>query len=440
MALPAEATLTDLLPAVLPQFGAEWIEQGADHEGWVVQRVGEQPLDEDRTLAELHLFDGETVYLRPRADQLAPIDFDDLVAGVGEQVRGHQGTWEPRHSRWLFRIGAGCAFLLGLAVLPGPGPVGGQAAVALMLAVLLLPAAGLIARGAADTCAATIVAGAAAGYGGLGGGLLVHGLAPLASVAVQVTTGLSVALVLLGAGAFLVADSALLFAGAIMFALELVLTGAIASAAEISLPQAAGIGLAAGLIIGVFLPATAFRLSGLALPMLPADKDELSEDIDPVPAKLIVERGAVTVGYSTALHTGLGTAFTLLLPLLLSGGSYWETVLALVIALLLFLRVRHPAGVAQRWATLTPAVVAALTTVVHLAGEQPGATRLLTIAAPVFLVGVLLMLASRTLPGRRLRPYWGRAVEIFESVTAIAVVPVLLQVLGGYAWMRGLAG
>lgn len=440
VALPTEATLTDLLPAVLPQFGAEWIEQGADHEGWVVQRVGGPPLDEDRTLAELNLLDGETVYLRPRADQLAPIDFDDLVAGVGEQVREHRGTWEPRHSRWMFRIGAVWAFLLGLVVLPGAGAVGAQAAVALTLAVALLPASALIARGAADTYAATIVAGAAVCYGALGGALLVRVLAPLAPAAVQVTVGLAVALLVLGVGVFLVADSALLFTGAIMFVLELALTGVVASAAEVSLPQAAGIGIAAGLIIGVFLPATAFRLSGLTLPMLPSDKEELSEDIDPVPAKLIVERGAVTVGYSTALHTGLGAALALLLPVLVSSGNSWDMVLSLVITLLLLLRTRHPAGVVQRWAIITPAVVGVVANVWHLAGEQTDATRLLTILTPVFVLGALLVLASRMLPGKRLRPYWGRAVEIFESITAIAIVPILLQVLGVYAWMRGLGG
>jgi hypothetical protein len=31
-------------------------------------------------------------------------------------------------------------------------------------------------------------------------------------------------------------------------------------------------------------------------------------------------------------------------------------------------------------------------------------------------------------------------VEILESIAAVAVIPILLQVLGVYAWMRGLAG
>ena len=179
VALPTEAALVDLLPAVLPQFGADWIEQGADHEGWVVQRVGEAPLDEDRTLAELNLLDGETVYLRPRADQLAPIDYDDLVDGVGEQVRDHPGAWQPSHTRWMFRIGAACTLLFGLALVPGVGSVGTQALVALSVAVLLLAGSGLVARSVADTPSATVMAIAAAAYGALGGVLLVRLLALL---------------------------------------------------------------------------------------------------------------------------------------------------------------------------------------------------------------------------------------------------------------------
>ncbi|GAA1981861.1 type VII secretion integral membrane protein EccD [Amycolatopsis minnesotensis] len=440
VALPTEAALADLLPAVLPQFGAEWIEQGADHEGWVVQRVGEQPFDEDRTLDELNLLDGETVYLRPRADQLAPIDFDDLVAGVGEQVREHDGVWQPAHTRWMFRIGAGVALLFGMLVVPGAGSVAVQSAVALTLAVVLLVASALVARSVADVHVATILAGAAVCYGALGGALQVRALTPLAPMAVEATVALAVAVLLLSAGAFAVADSALLFAGAITFVAVLAIAGLIASTTAMSVPQAAGLSVALSLVIGIFLPATAFRLSGLTLPMLPTEKDELSEDTDPVPAKIIVARGAVTVGYSTALHTGLGAAVAVLLPFVVSGGDGWEMTLSLVVSLLLFLRSRHPCGVVQRWAIITPAVVGVVANVWHLAGAGSGTVRLLAILGPVFALGALMVLASRMLPGKRLRPYWGRAVEIFESITAIAVVPILLQVLGVYAWMRGLAG
>jgi type VII secretion integral membrane protein EccD len=440
VALPTEATLTDLLPAVLPQFGAEWIEQGADHEGWVVQRVGEAPLDEDRTLAELNLLDGETVYLRPRADQLAPIDYDDLVDGVGEQVREHSGAWQPKHTRWLFRIGTAGVLLLALVLLPGAGSVGTQAILALAGAVVLLCGSALVARGVVDPPAAMILAGASVCYAALGGVLLTHALAPLASLPVEVTVGLTVAFLVLFVGVFLVADAGLLFAGAILFVLALGVTGLVESVLVVSTHQAVGIGLAVCLIAGVFVPATAFRMSGLTLPMLPTDAPELSEDIDPVPATMVVERGAAIVGYSTALHAGLGAAMSVLLPMLVLGGNGWTMVLSLVIAFLLVLRTRHPSGVVQRWSIIVPAIVSVVANLVQIAGERTEAGRMLTVCLPLFAAGVVLLLFSRMMPGKRQRPYWGRAVEILESLAAIAVVPILLQVLGVYAWMRGLAG
>jgi ESX secretion system protein EccD len=441
VALPTEATLTDLLPAVLPQFGADWIEQGADHEGWVVQRVGEAPLDTDRTLAELNLLDGETVYLRPRADQLAAIDYDDLVDGVGEQVREHPGAWHPRHTRWMFRIGAACAFLAGLVLIPGTGSGAAQVLVALSAAALLLGGSALVARGVADPPAATIMVGFAAGYGALGGVLLVRVLDPLdAAAPIQATVGLAAALLTLSAGVLAVADAALLFAGTIMFALVLAVTGLVTSVASVTVAQAVGIGLVICLIVGVFLPATAFRLSGLTLPMLPTGADELSEDIDPVPAKLVVERGAATVGYSMALHAGLGAAVSVLLPILISDGGGWSMTLSLVIALLLLLRARHPAGVVQRWSIMVPVIVCVVANLRHIASGQTEFGRLLAVCVPLLAAGVVMLLFSRLLPGKRQRPYWGRAVEIAESVTAVAVIPILLQVLGVYAWMRGLAG
>ncbi|MBE1461411.1 type VII secretion integral membrane protein EccD [Kibdelosporangium phytohabitans] len=440
MALPTDATLIDLLPAVLPQFGAEWIEQGADHEGWVVQRLGERPLDEDRTLAELNLLDGETVYLRPRADQLAAIDYDDLVDGVGEQVRDHPGAWQAGHTRWVFRVGAAVALLLGLWLIPGTGSALTQSLLAFGTALLFVGGSALVARGMADPSAATIMAIVAACYGALGGVLLVRAFAPIAAMPVHATVALAVALLLLCVGVVVVADSALVFTGAIMFAAVLAITGFIASVASVTVPQAVGIGLSVSLIIGVYVPATAFRLSGLTLPMLPTGADELSEDIDPVPARLVVERGTATVGYSTALHVGLGAALTVMLPMLVAGGDTWTRVLSLVIAFLLLLRTRHPSGAVQRWAILVPATVTVVENLRQIAAEQGELGRLLVICAPLLAVGLVMLMFSRLLPGQRFRPYWGRAAEILETLTAVAVVPILLQVLGVYAWMRGLAG
>ncbi len=50
----------------------------------LVGRLG----DEDLSVAVLGPQDGDVVHLRPRADQLTPFDFDDLLDGVARTVRG----------------------------------------------------------------------------------------------------------------------------------------------------------------------------------------------------------------------------------------------------------------------------------------------------------------------------------------------------------------
>lgn len=440
VALPTEVPLVDLLPAILPQFGAERVEQAADHEGWVVQRLGEPPLDEDRTIGELNLLDGETLYLRPRTDQLPAIAYDDLVEGVGEQVRKHSGVWRPGHTRWLLRLGASVAMLTGLVLIAGIDTGVVRTALAGVLAVALLAGSALVARGAADPPVATILAGLGVGYAALTGWSLSATLAPLASPAVLVTGAAGGALIALAASVVAVADSATLFAGALTFVVALTVPSLIASVTPLSPQQAAAIGLVVTLVAGAFVPTTAFRLSGLTLPMLPGGPEQLAEDIEPVPSRVVVDRGAVTTAYSIALHVGLGVAQCVLFPLLVLAGVGWQLWFSVVVAFLLLLRARHPNGVAQRWSHVAPAALCAVLTVLHVGGEQDPLVLVLAVCLPVFAVGVLLLLGGQRLPGRRLAPYWGRAVEIVELLTAIAILPLLLQVLDVYATMRGLAG
>lgn len=442
IALPAEVALVDLLPAVLPQFGAEWVEQSADHEGWVVQRLGEAALDEDRTPAQLGLLDGETLHLRPRVDQLAVIDFDDVVDGVAEQVRSHPGSWTPARTRWMLRTGSVVVLLAGMPVLLMDGATTVPLALAGCLVLALLVGAALVARGGADSAAATVLVGVATAFAAFAGVLLVVVLHPAATPFVLLTAGAAGALVALTVGVVAVADASLLFAGAILFCVLLALTGLVGALAPVTPPGTAAICLTVTLIIGIFLPSAAFRLSGLTLPLLPTSATELTDDIEPVPARVVVERGAATVGYANALYLGMGAAQVVLVPVLVRSPrtDTWTTVLSLVMALLLLLRSRHPDGALQRWSMLVPAgLVVTANLLLFAAGLSP-LDRLLAAWLPTVAVGIVLLLLAGTLPGRRLRPYWGRVVDILEWLTAVAVLPILLQVLGVYAVMRGLAG
>ncbi|ANN15900.1 type VII secretion integral membrane protein EccD [Amycolatopsis orientalis] len=439
LALPVEVPLADLLPAILAQFGAETIEQGAEHEGWIVQRIGEAALDGDRTLLQLSAVDGESLHLRPRAEQLAAIDYDDLVDGLAEQVREHPGALTPARVGWMFRLGAVAVLLVAWWLVQADAPVGAQVLLSAGLSVVLLAAAALVARGAAKPVPAVILAGASAGFATVSGYYLILLLDPSATAMTGGTGAAAGALLALLAGVMVVADGAAVFAGAILCTVVLLVTGLIGSVTPASPGQACAIGLVISLILMLFIPTTAFRLSGLSLPMLPTGAEELHEDIDAVSHKVVVDRGAATFGYSTALHVGGGAAQVVLLPMLDSGADGWHLTFALVVSLLLVLRSRHPSGMIQRWAVLAPAALVVLLVAAWLGLARPVESRFV-IVVPLVLVAGLLLLGGERLPGRRFRPYWGRAVEIFELLTAIAVLPILLQVLGVYSVMRHLAG
>ena len=125
---------------------------------------------------------------------------------------------------------------------------------------------------------------------------------------------------------------------------------------------------------------------------------------------------------------------------LTGGADGWVIAFALVTGVLLFLRARHPGGTVQRWAVIAPGVLSVVMSVLLLAPAQDVLARVLGFWLPVLVIGAALLVFGELLPGRRLRPYWGRTADIGESLTAVAVLPLLLQVLHVYAMMRGLAG
>lgn len=440
LALPSDVPLLDLLPAVLAKVGHGLADQGADHEGWVLQRLGEAPLNESRTPTELNLLDGETVYLRPRSDQLPPVDWDDLVDGVAEQVRGRVGVWNPRLSRWMLVAAAATVLLIGLALVWIGGPTVPSAALAGGFALVLLACAGTVSRVVRDPVTATVLAGVAVCYALLAGWFGPLVIDPAAGPAARLAGACLAGLAALAIGLAGVADAALIFVGALTFLLLLVVPALIAALSPASGPQSAAVGLVFTMVAGLFVPVTAFKLGGLTLPALPATAEELQEEIDPVPFQLVVDRGVATAGYQTALHLAMGSAQLVLATVLVFGGGTWPLITAAVVALSLFLRARHLGGAVQRWSVLVPAGLTVVLVLLSIgAGEDPF-TRMTAVWSPLLVVALGLLVASVKLPERRLRPYWSRAVEILESIAAISLLPLLLAVLNVYHLMRGLAG
>jgi type VII secretion integral membrane protein EccD len=440
--LPPDVPLGELLPAVLRRFGSSSVEQGAEHEGYVVQRAGDPPLSEESTPAELGLLDGETLHLRPRAGQLAPIDYDDLVDGVAEQVRDHPGAWTTARSRWLLLLSSGATWGVGLLVLVLDGGSAVMCAtMAGAAALALLGAAGLLARAAARSATATMLAASAVVHAAVASGLAVEAVDQSTSWLVRLAGAGVGALVALVCGLVLIADAGLLFAGALAAVLLALIPLMMVVATGLSTPEVAAIGLVLTLIAGLFVPGLAFRLGGLTLPMLPTNSDELRQDIDPVPHEVVVKRGRAVIGYLSALYLGSGVAQVLLVVLFLPAQGTFAFIFNAVLVPLLLLRAAHLDGVLQRWAIVVPAGVASVTVVARMVrGGLNGPEVLVRIWLPIIVIGAGLIVAAQYLPGRRLRPYWGRIADILESLSAIALLPLLAGVLDLYRYAHGLGG
>ncbi|MCZ9344045.1 EsaB/YukD family protein, partial [Streptomyces sp. TRM76130] len=82
LAVPSDIPLADLLPVVVGHAGEQLEEAGLQHGGWVLQRIGGEPLDPEGTPDSLDLRDGEVLLLRPEAEALPPVRFDSLVDAV----------------------------------------------------------------------------------------------------------------------------------------------------------------------------------------------------------------------------------------------------------------------------------------------------------------------------------------------------------------------
>ncbi|MFG2051451.1 type VII secretion integral membrane protein EccD [Micromonospora sp. NPDC048935] len=439
VALPGDAPLVDLLPSVLLQLNPEAADHGAEHDGWVVQRVGEPPLDEEQSAVELNLLDGEALHLLPRAEQLPPIDFDDLVDGVGEQARTSPWRWTVARTRAMLLTDGVVLLAVGLVVLWLGGPAVVRATVAAALAVVLLAAAGLVSRAVPDPRTGTLLAMAAAGYSATAGWLGAVAIAPHSALSVRICLAALAALVTLAAGLSAVADAGLLFAGALALAVSVAVPALLTAAGPVTPSEAAACGLVFSMVAALLLPPAAFRLGGLTLPLLPGKPEQLSEDIDPEPHRIVVERGSAGLAYLAALSIGVGAAQVLMAAALLVGGGRWEMILALLAATLLSMRARHLSGLVARWATMTPAVALVLFTLLRYAANQEGVARAAVLVPAVVAVAGAFLTAASTLPGRRLRPYWARTVDVLEILLAVALIPVLGAVLGIYQMVRAWA-
>ncbi|MER7752803.1 type VII secretion integral membrane protein EccD [Kitasatospora sp. NPDC097643] len=437
LAVPVTTTVSALLPVLLRALPDG---PGRADGRWVLQRLGDEPLGPAATPATAGLRHGDVLHLRPAGAPLPVPHFDDLADGVADRVGRGPGRWRPGHTRALALVHAGGALAALTAALLGAGAGPAIAARCAAAAAVLTTACAVTARMRADRGSVLLTGVGALWFVALAGLTLrapADGHLPGATAVLAAAGGVvALAALLLGIGALPLAVPGTALVTGVAAA-----CGAIAvRAGWADAVQAAAVLAVALFVLGHLAPRLALRAARLRVPHLPRDADELQRDIEPEPGERLGHRVTLatacldTIAAASAL---VQAAAVTLLAVLDPSWTGWLLPLTLGAAQLL--RARGTEGTLQRVpALLCGAYAAALVLVLRAApagpaGQAAAITVLLAAAA-------LLPAAAWRLPQARLLPIWGHLGDLAETVTAIALLPLVLQVIGVYARLRALAG
>lgn len=434
LAVPAHVPIADLMPTLLGQLDPALATTGLGHDGWVLQRLGEAPLEEDQGTAAAGIYDGDVLYLRPRSDQLPVADFDDLVDGVHSGLSGRVDRWRPALTRRACMLTATLCGLLAvlIATFGATGTV--IAVVAGSVSIVLLSSALVLAKllddnGSGLTLAGLgVVAAAVAGLAMPGADAAPNWFGGPSVIAAGTSVALAAALAraslgLAGAWFLAVACGGVLLALAGLVAVLVGLGGP--ATAAIAVPVLAASTRAA--------PQLAAWVGGLAAEPVPTTPDQFQENLDPLPSKDVLDRAGLADAHLTALLAVLGALFTGAL-LVLASAPRWDSLTLVGLATtLLLLQARELVAIWHRVAMLAPAVVAIVAVVLGWAAGLPLLGQVCVLFGLLGLAG-LAVAGAELLPGRRLVPRWGRWGDLLQGGCALAVLSIVLSVTGFYGW------
>ena len=442
LAVPLSVPVANLIPVLLRRAAGR--PEQDQRAGWVLQRLGEVPLDPSGTPESLDWRDGEEFHLRPARDPLPELDFDDIADGVATSAARHPGRWRPEFNRWLFfGFVVAALVVIGRTLLyAGAQPL--TAGGGLVLAAVLVTGSVVVDRTSGDPLRTLLFGLAGCGFAGLGAASLSAGTPAAAALAAGpvLDGGLGVAV----AGTVLIAARVISGSDAPLAPFGTVLcTGVLAVIGQwlhlvvgITPAQVAGCLATAMLVVLVFAPRISLRLAGISGPQLPRTADELQRDLDPVSATWIAAHTRDADGYLTVAVVTASVVDVCSFPFLIGDGVI-GLVLTGLISLAAVLRSR---GLHSAWQRVPLAATGGIgvglagLSMVPALGMQGRLVAVLVCCA----VTLALLLAMTRPPTRRMRPIWGHLANIAETLISVAVLPVLLQVFDVYAQARGLAG
>ncbi|MEU4837340.1 type VII secretion integral membrane protein EccD [Nocardia testacea] len=437
----------------LPETEEEAGPLSAQH--WTLARLGREAIAPSRTLAEAEVYDGELLVLRSVSAKEAPALFDDVIDAVSRLTAEEFTGWSGAAARWMGLVASALTVLTTLAILVVSRGTGDPLAPALALlgaGLAALVAAGITARRYRDELTASWLS--ADGLMLLFGGAAL--LVPGALGSPHLLLGSSVLLVAAVLGYRLTGVGATLFSFAAGAAVIALVTAVIYLIWHPGLPKVAGGLLVAGIMLLSMVPRLAALLARLPIPPVPTAGAAIDPaDHEPRPTiEGIGAIGATALPSAAGLgeraraanrfQTGLITACTGSAVLGAFGvadplGPYrWQGItLAVITAIILSLRGRSFADIAQAATLIGGACVTFVSLIVGLAF---GDGDLVLVCAAILLAFTLGVIGFGVIgPHIEVTPVVRRAIELFEYGLIMAVIPLVLWVMGIYGTARNLS-
>ncbi|PYC81939.1 type VII secretion integral membrane protein EccD [Streptomyces tateyamensis] len=463
VALPEDVPLADIYPEVL-RLSGQTQGEGAPTGFHLVRRDG-TVLDSGLPLNAQQVRDGDLLSLRPFAESLPPAVYDDVADAIASAVEADRRFWSPDLMRAFGLVGAAVLIvLLGFALwfadlrhdMHGlPGVLAG------VTAVVLVGFAGVRARVYQDHAAALALGVGALPHALIAGtGVIAVAHAGAGPGRLQFLVGcvsvLVVSVLLVG----LLPERDSVFVGAAVLGTA----GTLATFGAVLLPAtpaghiAAVAGVAALASIG-FLPALSARFArlpvGYSAPGQTRTRSgRLGEEQTRAEAVqyeriahqarrghevlvgLVGGAAAVIVG-SCAVLGFTDAVFTQLLALALGVSTMLRARLFRYTAQVFSLTVAGLLGLALLIVGLslhTPLFI------VEAAGSTAVDLRTLWLAGSVAAGAALLTAIALVVPRLGVSPFWGRVLDLVDSLLLMSLVPLALGVLDVYARVRGTTG
>lgn len=439
LAIPVTTPVSALLPVLLRHIPAD-PERSVD--GWTLQRLAEPPLALDDTPQTAGLLHGDILYLRPADELLPELAFDDISDGVANAVSARPDRWRSELTRRLF-LALACFVLVTLAVAI---PVAGHGVVVPVLygvaAIFLGSLCALDERWSADGGIAVIT-----GLGAWGSAVLA-GLA-----AADRDSGLTSPRpggIALGAACGVLVSAAVLLpipriplvvSGTTLFTSALgALTAAVAAVTDWDAVRTVSTVAVVVFFFGHFAPRAALRLARVRVPQLPHNAQELQQDLDAHPEGLVSRRAAAADSLLTVLTVATAVMCSAAFVLLVLSHGWITWALPLTLSSAMLLRSMSFDSTWQRVPTVFSGVLGLLAVVLSWTASATGTGTRCALLLGLLVGAVLLLVGAWRLPPTRLLPVWGHTADILEMLTALAVLPLLLELLHVYSHVRSSVG